>query len=67
MFQNKLIGNIPDDTYVLLYSVFDDTRRRGSYEAFYCMSKFERDKRHSELSDVYVQTFYGNGFDLSAI
>ena len=40
MFQNKLIGNIPDNTYVLMYNVFDDTNNQDMYEAYYCMSKF---------------------------
>ena len=68
MFQNRLTGNIPDDTYVLMYSVFEDDKKRSDkYEAFYCMSKFEREKSHSDLSDVYVQTFYGSGFDMSTL
>ena len=59
MFENKLIGDIPDNTYVLTYSLFDDRTNQGYTEAFYCMSKYSKIQQYSVESDVRIASFYG--------
>ena len=41
-FENKLIGDIPDNTYVLTYAIFDDLNEKKHEEAFYCWTKYTR-------------------------
>ena len=54
MFENRLSGNIPDNTYVMTYAMFDDVNAEEYHEAFYCMSKFTRSKPYASLDDVYI-------------
>ena len=67
MFENKLIGNIPDNAYVLTYTIFNDLNLENNYEAFYCMAKYKRSRTYTQLKKVKVQTFYGENLNWAEI